>query len=71
MSSELVYGEAKVISVLHYFVCCRAWVGDSTAAIHVANIVGVAPPDYYQEEDKSYFISLPKVVPPLCIRRLK
>ncbi|KAJ8041325.1 hypothetical protein HOLleu_12115 [Holothuria leucospilota] len=28
----------------------RAWSGDQAAAVHVANIVGVAPPTFHQEE---------------------
>lgn len=39
----------------------RAWAGDATAAIHVANIVGVAPPDYYEDENKVSVTAVPKV----------
>ena len=39
----------------------RAWAGDGTAAIHVANIVGVAPPDYYEDENKMSVTAVPKV----------
>ena len=47
----------NVLKYLH----CRAWIGDNSAAIHVANIVGVAPPDYREDENKQQLTAIPKV----------
>lgn len=38
----------------------RSWAGDNEASIHVANIVGVAPPSLEAQVDSNRLVAVPK-----------
>ncbi|XP_071785513.1 uncharacterized protein [Asterias amurensis] len=57
MREEVLESKAETQRVKDQLNCLvmlvkRAWMGDQAAAVHVANIVGTAPPKFLQDEEK-------------------